>query len=70
MQLIDAKQAAQILQVRKARLYELVRLGMIPSVRLGQRQVRFDLDALAAWSKSGGSVEQPLTASEAHNGKG
>ena len=65
MQLIDAKQAAQLLQVRKARLYELVRLRLVPSVRLGQRQLRFDVDALTAWSKSGGST----AISEGQNGK-
>lgn len=57
MRLINAKEACVILGIRLARLYELARLGIIPSVRLGLRQIRFDPDVLAAWSKSGGSTE-------------
>jgi excisionase family DNA binding protein len=65
MRLITAKEASEILGVRLARLYELVRLKVVPYVRLGPRQIRFDVEVLTAWSKSGGSV----MTDEGQNGK-
>ncbi|HXD33683.1 MAG TPA: helix-turn-helix domain-containing protein [Pyrinomonadaceae bacterium] len=58
MQLIDAKQAAQVLNVRTSRLYELVRMNLVPHVRVGIRQIRFDEEALSEWSKRGGGIKQ------------
>jgi len=54
MRLIQAKRASEVLSVSLARLYELARLGIIPVVRLGPRQIRFDEDALTEWVKHGG----------------
>lgn len=54
MRLIQAKRASEVLSVSLARLYELARLGIIPVVRLGPRQIRFDEDALAEWVRQGG----------------
>jgi len=51
MRLINAKQASKLLGVRLPRLYELTRLKRVPFVRLGERQLRFDPELLAAWSK-------------------
>lgn len=56
MRLIQAKRASEVLSVSLARLYELARLGVIPVVRLGPRQIRFDEDALTEWAKHGGLV--------------
>lgn len=56
MQLIDAKQAAQILNVRTSRLYELVRMKLVPFTRLGARQIRFDETVLSEWVKQGGNI--------------
>lgn len=55
MQLIKAKQAAEILGIRLPRLYELVRTRIVPFVRFGPKQIRFDPEALAEWSKNGGT---------------
>ena len=44
-----------MLNIRVQRLYELVRQRMIPYVKLGARQLRFDEDELAAWAKRGGA---------------
>jgi excisionase family DNA binding protein len=64
MRLIQAKRASEVLSVSLARLYELARLGLIPVVRFGPRQVRFDEDALVQWIQRGGSVEAvPVEAS-------
>jgi excisionase family DNA binding protein len=54
MRLVQAKRASEVLSVSLARLYELARLGVIPVVRLGPRQIRFDEDALTEWVKNGG----------------
>jgi excisionase family DNA binding protein len=56
MRLIQAKRASEVLSVSLARLYELARLGVIPVVRLGPRQIRFDEDALTEWARQGGLV--------------
>jgi excisionase family DNA binding protein len=55
MHLITAKEASQILGIRLARLYELTRLRLIPSVRMGEKAIRFDEAALAEWAKRGGT---------------
>ena len=66
MRLLTAKETAGVLQVTLPRVYELARLGLIPSVRMG-RQIRFDEDKLREWATRGGSAEmrqdQPRLAS-------
>lgn len=56
MRLIRAKRASEILSVSLQRLYELARLGIIPVVRLGPRQIRFDENALTEWARNGGAI--------------
>lgn len=56
MLLLTAEQVAEQLQVKKSRVYEMARLGIIPSVRMG-RQIRFDQRALEEWVARGGSAE-------------
>jgi excisionase family DNA binding protein len=51
--LLTAQQVAAVLQVPKARVYELAREGLIPVVRLG-RQVRVSASALNDWIADGG----------------
>jgi excisionase family DNA binding protein len=58
MRLIQAKRASEVLSVSLARLYELARLGIIPVVRLGPRQIRFDEDALTEWARRGGLLAE------------
>ena len=56
MALMTAKAAAEILNVTEARVYELIRQGIIPAgvaVRLG-RQIRIDTDGLSEWVRRGG----------------
>ena len=49
MRLLTASEVANILRVSTARVYELARVKSIPSITLGQRQVRFDESALRTW---------------------
>lgn len=49
MRLLTANEVANILRVSTARVYELARIKSIPSITLGQRQVRFDETALHEW---------------------
>jgi excisionase family DNA binding protein len=49
MRLLTANEVANILRVSTARVYELARANGIPSITLGQRQVRFDEMALREW---------------------
>lgn len=44
---------ALMLGLTKQALYEAVRRGLIPAVRIGRR-IRFDLDRLNDWAASGG----------------
>jgi excisionase family DNA binding protein len=55
MKLITATVAAEFLNIRVQRLYELVRQHAVPYVKLGSRQLRFDMDELIAWAKRGGA---------------
>lgn len=57
MRLIKAKQAAELLNVRLPRLYELTRQRLIPSVRVGEKSLRFDEVALREWVERGGVTQ-------------
>ncbi len=57
MNLMTVDQVAGLLKVSHHRVYEMVREGLLPVVRLG-RQVRISEDALENWIAKGG---QPLS---------
>jgi excisionase family DNA binding protein len=56
MRFLTAKEVSMLLQIPLARVYELARQSLIPSVRMG-RQVRFNEEALRAWAANGGSLQ-------------
>jgi excisionase family DNA binding protein len=56
MQLLDAKEVARILQIGTQRVYELTRQGILPSVRIGARQIRFEEERLLQWIENGGGL--------------
>lgn len=56
-QILIADEVAELLRVDKQRVYELVRRNKIPVIRLGERQYRFDANAIHAWIQKGGSTE-------------
>ena len=53
MRFLRVAEVADLLRVSQARAYELIRMGVIPSVRMG-RQVRVDEVALSRWAEEGG----------------
>jgi len=54
MRLIKAKEAAELLDLRLPRLYELTRQRLIPSVKVGEKAIRFDETALKDFIQRGG----------------
>jgi len=53
--LLRVPHVAQTLDVSQARVYELIRQGLLPAVRLG-RQVRVSEEALRRFIESGGQA--------------
>lgn len=55
-QLLVAEELAELLRVHRQRIYELVRSGKLPAIRVGERQYRFSADAVRRWIEEGGSI--------------
>jgi excisionase family DNA binding protein len=55
-QILVADEVAEMLRVDRQRVYELVRKRAIPVIRLGERQYRFDAEAIRDWMTRGGST--------------
>jgi len=53
--MLIADEVAQMLRVDRQRVYELVRTNAIPVIRVGERQYRFDADAIKEWINNGGT---------------
>jgi excisionase family DNA binding protein len=56
MSLRKADYVSELLDIPKARVYELVRENILPAVRIGERQIRFDEDVLRQWIANGGCI--------------
>lgn len=54
-QILVADEVAELLRVDRQRVYELVRRNAIPVIRVGERQYRFDAEAIRQWIERGGS---------------
>lgn len=54
LKLLTVDETAEILHVKKQRVYELARLKLLPTVHLG-RQLRIDESRLREWIAQGGS---------------
>ena len=55
-QILVADEVAEMLRVDRQRVYELARTNAIPVIRLGERQYRFDAEAIRQWIERGGKV--------------
>lgn len=53
-QILVADEVAEMLRVDRQRVYELARRNAIPVIRLGERQYRFDAEAIRQWMTRGG----------------
>jgi len=53
-----ADEVADLLRVDRQRIYELVRQKKIPFIRIGQRQYRFESEAILIWLANGGNPEE------------
>ena len=62
MRLLTAKEVSVAMQIPLARVYELARQNLIPTVRVGQRQIRFNEEALSEWAERGGMFESQCEA--------
>jgi excisionase family DNA binding protein len=64
-QILVADEVAEMLRVDRQRVYELVRRNAIPVIRVGERQYRFDAEAIRQWIERGGNVEMKERAEDA-----
>jgi excisionase family DNA binding protein len=55
--LLTAKEVAAEWQIPLSRVYELTRRGLIPYLKLGARQLRFDPESLKDWKARGGNID-------------
>ena len=71
MRLLRIPEVAEILSVKRARAYELVRVGILPVVRLG-RQLRVDPERLDEFLRAGGAdlCQDPCDRPEAPTPRG
>ena len=57
-QILIADEVAELLRVDRQRVYELARRNAIPVIRLGDRQYRFDAEAIRQSMTRGGTVAE------------
>lgn len=57
-QILVADEVAELLRVDRQRVYELARQNAIPVIRVGERQYRFDSEAIRQWIERGGRLEK------------
>ena len=55
LKLMRVPEVAKVLNTTTPRAYELIRLGILPAVKMG-RQVRVDANALREWIENGGAT--------------
>jgi excisionase family DNA binding protein len=53
-QLLRVEKVAEILDVKVWRVYDLVRMNLLPAVHMG-KHIRIDPDVLEQWINNGGS---------------
>ena len=58
--LLKVKEAADLLNLKPTRIYELTRENKIPFVQIGERQYRFSETALIDWIENGGNRKKEV----------
>lgn len=56
--LLTVEEAAKRLSMKRAKMYDLVKRKVIPSVRLGPRSTRIPVAALEQWARDAARVEE------------
>jgi len=69
-QILIADEVAEMLRVDRQRVYELARRNAIPVIRLGERQYRFDAEAIKQWIERGGSSAALVGGASLNIGRG
>lgn len=64
VKLLKAETVAEILDVTKARVYELTREKQIPFIQVGERQYRYSETAILNWIENGGNQDERENESE------
>ena len=64
MKFFTVKQIADLVQLSPARVYEAIRLGLLPAVHIG-RQVRIEEQGFQDWVRRGGQTYEPGVQSQA-----
>jgi excisionase family DNA binding protein len=59
-QILIAAEVAELLRIDRQRVYELARRNAIPVIRLGERQYRFDAEAIRKWIERGGQSDRDV----------
>ncbi len=57
-QILIAEEVAEILRVDRQRVYQMVRAKAIPFIKLGERQYRFDIQAIERFLQDGGTRKE------------
>ena len=58
--LLKAEAVAEILDVTKARVYELTREKKLPAILVGERQYQYSETAILNWIEKGGNQDSNL----------
>ena len=71
MRLLTVQEGSELLRIKPARAYQLIRENAFPPgviVRIGEKQLRFSEEGLREWITKGGS-ESNLPESEVSDGR-
>lgn len=56
--ILIAAEVAELLRVDRQRVYSMARQNLLPVIRCGNRQYRFDAEAIKQWIERGGGSAQ------------
>lgn len=57
-EILTAKEVSELIRIKPARVWELIRQRKIPFILLGQRQYRFSKSAIEKWLENGGNLKE------------
>jgi excisionase family DNA binding protein len=57
-QILVAEEVGELLRVDKQRVYEITRRGLLPHIKIADRQYRYDRAAILKWIENGGNRKE------------